>query len=102
MLVLQQLFRRDSTSENRAKIIDRKLVTKFSNNIRSDFGYLNRVEEPAKEKKDLFFKQNGKGVFKEVCPMVASLIMDQLVVLIFQFQIYLNSGFIKPMQICVE
>ncbi|MDB9907006.1 beta-ketoacyl-ACP synthase III [Gammaproteobacteria bacterium] len=72
------VVQRDSKSDKRAKIIDRKLVTKFSNNIRSDFGYLNRVEEPVKEKQDLFFKQNGKSVFKEVCPMVASLIMDQL------------------------
>ncbi|MDC1485143.1 beta-ketoacyl-ACP synthase III [Gammaproteobacteria bacterium] len=72
------IVQRDSKSVIRAKIIDRKLVTKFSNNIRSDFGYLNIVEEPPKDQKDLFFKQNGKSVFKEVCPMVASLIMDQL------------------------
>ena len=72
------VVQKDSISKNRARILDRKLVTKFSNNIRSDFGYLNRVEEPPKDKKDLFFKQNGKSVFKEVCPMVASLIIDQL------------------------
>ena len=72
------VVQKDSTSKNRARILDRKLVTQFSNNIRSDFGYLNRVEEPPKDKKDLFFKQNGKGVFKEVCPMVASLVTDQL------------------------
>ena len=72
------VVQKDSTSKNRARILDRKLVTQFSNNIRSDFGYLNRVEDPPKDKKDLFFKQNGKGVFKEVCPMVANLITDQL------------------------
>ncbi|MDA9617905.1 beta-ketoacyl-ACP synthase III [Pseudomonadota bacterium] len=72
------VVQKDSTSKNRARILDRKLVTQFSNNIRSDFGYLNRVEEPPKDKKDLFFGQNGKGVFKEVCPMVASLVTDQL------------------------
>ncbi len=72
------VVQKDSKSKNRARILDRKLVTQFSNNIRSDFGYLNRVEEPPKDKKDLFFKQNGKGVFKEVCPMVASLVTDQL------------------------
>ncbi len=72
------VIQKNSTSEHRAKIIDRKLVTQFSNNIRSDFGYLNRVEENPREEKDLFFKQNGKSVFKEVCPMVASLITDQL------------------------
>ena len=72
------VVQKNSISKNRAKIIDRKLVTQFSNNIRSDFGYLNRVEENPREEKDLFFKQNGKSVFKEVCPMVASLITDQL------------------------
>jgi beta-ketodecanoyl-[acyl-carrier-protein] synthase len=72
------IVQKDSLSENRAKIIDRKLVTQFSNNIRSDFSYLNRVEENPREEKDLFFKQNGKSVFKEVCPMVATLITDQL------------------------
>jgi len=72
------IVQKDSTSENRVKIIDRKLVTQFSNNIRSDFGYLNRVEENPRDEKDLYFKQNGKSVFKEVCPMVANLITSQL------------------------
>ena len=72
------VVQKNSTSQDRVKILDRKLVTKFSNNIRSDFGYLNRVEEPPRNEKDLLFKQNGKGVFKEVCPMVASLILGQL------------------------
>jgi len=72
------VVQKNSDSKNKVRIIDRKLVTKFSNNIRSDFGYLNRVEEPSRGEKDLFFKQNGKSVFKEVCPMVASLISNQL------------------------
>ena len=72
------IVQKDSTSEHRVKIIDRKLVTQFSNNIRSDFGYLNRVEENPRDEKDLYFKQNGKSVFKEVCPMVANLITSQL------------------------
>ena len=72
------IIQKNSTSRHRAKIIDRKLVTQFSNNIRSDFSYLNRVEENPRDEKDLYFKQNGKSVFKEVCPMVASLITDQI------------------------
>ena len=72
------VVQKNSTSEHRVKILDRKLVTKFSSNIRSDFGYLNVVEENPRNQKDLFFKQNGKSVFKEVCPMVANLITDQL------------------------
>ncbi len=72
------IVQKNSTSKCRAKILDRKLVTQFSNNIRSDFSYLNRVEENPRSEKDLYFRQNGKSVFKEVCPMVANLIMDQI------------------------
>jgi len=72
------IIQKNATSKHKAKILDRKLVTHFSNNIRSDFSYLNRVEENPRSEKDLFFKQNGKSVFKEVCPMVASLITDQI------------------------
>lgn len=50
-----------------------KLITQFSNNIRNNFGFLNRsVENP----QDLLFKQQGRKVFKEVVPMVANLISE--------------------------
>ena len=65
-------------SDSSFKIIDRKLVTKFSNNIRSNFGYLNRVSVDKKSDDELLFYQNGRSVFKEVCPMVADLILSQL------------------------
>jgi len=73
------VVQKDSLSKNRVRIKDRKLVTQFSNNIRSDFSYLNRAEESPRDESDLFFKQNGKSVFKEVCPMVAKLISEQLI-----------------------
>lgn len=72
------VVQKNSESKHRVKILDRKLVTQYSNNIRSDFGYLNRVEENPRSEKDLYFKQNGKSVFKEVCPMVANLITEQI------------------------
>ena len=68
----------EPSSDSCFKIIDRKLVTKFSNNIRSDFGYLNRVSIDKKSEDELLFYQNGRSVFKEVCPMVADLISSQL------------------------
>ena len=60
------------------KIIYRKLITKFSNNIRSDWSYLARAASDEKSYDDLLFYQNGNSVFKEVCPMVAEFITNQL------------------------
>ena len=72
------LVQRDSTSDKAFKIIDRKLHTQFSNNIRSNYSYLNRAAIDSKNNEDLLFHQNGRGVFKDVCPLVASLISKQL------------------------
>lgn len=52
-----------------------KLITQYSNNIRNNFGFLNRTAE---EPQDLLFKQEGRKVFKEVVPMVANLITEVL------------------------
>jgi beta-ketodecanoyl-[acyl-carrier-protein] synthase len=72
------VVQRDSTSSKAFKIIDRKLHTQFSNNIRSNYSYLNRAAVDSKNNEDLLFHQNGRGVFKDVCPLVASLISKQL------------------------
>ena len=66
------------TNNSGFKIIDRKLVTKFSNNIRSDLSYLNRTASDQKTEDELLFYQNGRSVFKEVCPLVAKTILEQL------------------------
>ncbi len=63
--------------ENVFKITDRKLVTEFSNNIRSDFSYMNRTDD-LNRGDEVMFRQNGRSVFKEVCPMVVEIISDQL------------------------
>ena len=72
------IIQKDSTSEQSFKILDRKLYTQFSNNIRSNYSYLNRAAIDTKDNEDLLFHQNGRGVFKDVCPLVAKLITDQL------------------------
>ena len=64
-------------------IVGSKLVTKFSNNIRNNFGFLNRCAPEddglnAKGLSDKLFVQNGRSVFKEVVPMVAAMIKDEL------------------------
>jgi beta-ketodecanoyl-[acyl-carrier-protein] synthase len=72
------IIQKDSTSKKAFKILDRKLYTQFSNNIRSDYSYLNRAAVDTKDNEELLFHQNGRGVFKDVCPLVASLISEQL------------------------
>ncbi len=58
------------------EILDCQLATKFSNNIRNNFGFLNRTEENTNPR-DKLFVQNGRQVFKEVCPMAAAHIRQQ-------------------------
>lgn len=65
-------------------ILGTKLKTQFSNNIRNNFGFLNRAYEGASDasdngtKDDRLFVQEGRKVFKEVVPMVAQMIVDQM------------------------
>lgn len=55
-----------------------RLMTQFSNNIRNNAGFLNRCDEAGIGKSDKLFVQEGRKVFKEVCPMVAEMIVEQL------------------------
>lgn len=55
-------------------ILGTKLKTQFSNNIRNNFGFLNRADESGIGKADKLFRQQGRKVFKEVCPMAAETI----------------------------
>jgi beta-ketodecanoyl-[acyl-carrier-protein] synthase len=66
------------TSKAAFEILDTKLQTVYSNNIRNNFGFLNRGDESGVGARDKLFMQNGRKVFKEVCPMVADLICDQI------------------------
>ena len=59
-------------------VLGSKLKTQFSNNIRNNFGFLNRTEADARTGWDLLFKQEGRKVFKEVVPMVAQMIGEHL------------------------
>ena len=64
------------------EVLGTKLLTQFSNNIRNNFGFLNRTEVGAPEAdpahNDKLFVQNGRAVFKEVCPKVVSVITEHL------------------------
>ncbi len=67
-----------TTSAQQWDVISTKLVTEFSNNIRNNFGFLNRAAEEHMNDPDKLFIQEGRKVFKEVCPMVAELIGEHL------------------------
>jgi len=60
------------------EIIGTRLLTQFSNNIRNNFGFLNRAAPESAGKADKLFVQEGRKVFKEVVPMVAELIVTHL------------------------
>lgn len=67
-----------STAGERFEILGTRLVTKFSNAIRNDFGFLNRAAPEHRDAPDKLFVQQGRKVFKEVSPMVAELISGHL------------------------
>jgi beta-ketodecanoyl-[acyl-carrier-protein] synthase len=63
---------------NAWEIVSTKLKTKFSNNIRNNFGFLNRTAPEGIGKPDKLFVQEGRKVFKEVVPMVSELLVTHL------------------------
>ena len=65
-------------SDHAFEILDTKLQTIFSNNIRNNFGFLNRATEEGVNQSDKLFVQEGRKVFREVCPAVAEQITQQL------------------------
>jgi beta-ketodecanoyl-[acyl-carrier-protein] synthase len=57
-------------------ILGVRLKTVFSNNIRNNFGFLNRASPEGVGAPDKLFVQQGRKVFKDVVPMVSDLILD--------------------------
>ncbi len=60
------------------EILSTKLLTEFSNNIRNNFGFLNRTTPSTPDHSDKLFVQQGRKVFKEVVPTATSLIKQHL------------------------
>ncbi len=73
------------------EIVGVKLATKFSNNIRNNFGFLNRTRPTSIDSADKLFVQNGRRVFKDVVPMVAKHITTHLT------ELGLNAAELKRM-----
>ncbi|WP_076011881.1 beta-ketoacyl-ACP synthase III [Alteromonas abrolhosensis] len=59
-------------SEHVYDVLSTRALTKFSNNIRSNFGYMTRAEDVDPYGPDKLFHQAGRKVFKEVCPLAAA------------------------------
>jgi beta-ketodecanoyl-[acyl-carrier-protein] synthase len=81
------------------EILGTRLKTQFSNNIRNNFGFLNRAEgkgpiDQRGPRNDKLFVQEGRKVFKEVVPMVAQMIVDHAAEL--GLKSYAGCGCIRP------
>lgn len=74
----------ETDSKHGFEILGTRLLTQFSNNIRNNFGFLNRGDESGVGKPDKLFKQNGQKVYREVSPLVAKTITDHVQDLGFQ------------------
>ncbi len=57
-------------------ILGTRLKTVFSNNIRNNFGFLNRTAPGSESAADKLFVQEGRKVFREVVPMVSEMIVS--------------------------
>lgn len=71
--------RADLASSSEAwEVLGTRLATQFSNNIRNNFGFLNRSENSDPSARDKTFRQEGRKVFKEVVPIAAAHIEGHL------------------------
>ena len=57
-------------------ILGTRLKTVFSNNIRNNFGFLNRTAPEGIGAPDKLFVQQGRKVFRDVVPMVSEMIVE--------------------------
>ncbi len=67
---------KDMAPASHWEILGTRLKTQFSNNIRNNFGFLNRAHPESRDNADKLFVQEGRKVFKEVVPMVAQMIVE--------------------------
>jgi beta-ketodecanoyl-[acyl-carrier-protein] synthase len=67
---------RADLTEGGWEILGARLKTVFSNNIRNNFGFLNRASPEGVGKPDKLFVQQGRKVFRDVVPMVSELILE--------------------------
>src|SRR5512136_83738 len=66
------------TSPNSYEILSTKALTRYSNNIRSNFGHMAYATDVEPFGWDKLFHQSGRNVFEEVSPVAAKHISDHL------------------------
>ncbi len=66
------------TAPHSYEVLGTQAVTQYSNNIRSNFGYTSYADDTDPYADDKLFHQNGRKVFKEVCPMAAAHLTQQV------------------------
>ncbi len=59
------------SSEHSYEVIGMHAVTSYSTNVRSNYGYMSYVDGTDPFAPDKLFFQNGRRVFKEVCPLTS-------------------------------
>ena len=69
---------RRADGDNVWEIVSTRLESQFSNNIRNNFGPLNRFAPETAQNSDKLITQKGRKVFKEVVPMVSNFMLDHL------------------------
>ncbi|HET7500422.1 MAG TPA: beta-ketoacyl-ACP synthase III, partial [Kofleriaceae bacterium] len=60
------------------EILSTRMMSKWSNNIRNNRGYLDRCDPRTENAVDKLFHQQGRRVFKDVVPLAARFITDHL------------------------
>ncbi|GMG85788.1 beta-ketoacyl-ACP synthase III [Biformimicrobium ophioploci] len=69
--------RETCTTDTAWEVLDARAKTVFSNNIRSNFGFTSNAADVDPFGPGKTFRQNGRKVFKEVCPMAAAHLEQQ-------------------------
>jgi len=69
------ILEREDRARDGWEILGARLKTQFSNNIRNNFGFLNRCAPEGIGATDKLFVQEGRKVFREVVPMVSEMIL---------------------------
>jgi beta-ketodecanoyl-[acyl-carrier-protein] synthase len=64
--------------DNSWEIVGTRLKSIYSNNIRNNFGPMNRFTPETMDAPDKLITQKGRKVFKEVVPMVAGFMLEHL------------------------
>lgn len=68
----------NNAKTNALEIHDIALKTQYSNNIRNNFGFLNRTSPTTRDSNDKLFIQKGRKVFREIVPFISNFITAHL------------------------